>query len=54
VVDAGPREPRGVVGRQLAPARPGGDDDRAGERVLAVVEVDADEPLVPRASSTAR
>ena len=45
VVDAGAREPRDVVGRELAPARPGGDDDRAGERVLAVVEVDADEPL---------
>ena len=46
VVDAGAGEPRDVVGRELAPARAGGDDDRAGERVLPVVEVDADEPLV--------
>ena len=52
VVDARAREPLDVVGVELAPARTGGDHDRAGERVLPVVEVDANEPL--RATRRAR
>ena len=46
VVDARAGEPLDVVGAQRAPARAGGHHDRAGERVLPVVEVDPHEPLV--------
>ena len=47
VVHAGAGEPLHVVRRERAPARAGGHDHRAGERVLPVVEVDAHEPFGP-------
>ncbi len=45
VIDARAGEPVDVVGRELAPARPGGDDDRARERVLPIVKVNPNETL---------
>src|SRR3954447_19258118 len=45
VVHARTGEPLDVLGVQCPPPRAGGHDDRAGERVLPVVEVEADEPL---------
>jgi hypothetical protein len=45
VIDACPGEPLHVVRVKRAPARARGDHDRAGERVLPVVEVHAHEPL---------
>ena len=47
MVDAGAGEAVDVRGVEPAPARAGRDDDGARERVLAVVEVDADQALGP-------